>query len=322
MDLSQVELLEMYRQMRTIRTFEDRLHLEISEGNVPGFSHLYAGEEASAVGVCSHLDDTDYIGSTHRGHGHCIAKGCDVKAMMKEIFAKRDGLCGGKGGSMHIADFDRGMMGANAIVGGSAPSAVGAALSAKTLKTGAVAIAFMGEGGTNEGAALESFNLASVWKLPVVFVVEDNGYAESTSSNWAVAGDQLDRAKGFNIPGWRVEEGHDVLQVCATAGEAIDHARGDGEPALLHLQVPRFYSHYEGDPGTYRPRNEVKELRKNKCCLKTFRARAEKEKLVDLNELDRIDSVAEVLVEEAVEEAKAAPSPTEGDLLTNVYTSY
>ena len=320
--MSQTELFEMYRQMRTIRTFEDRLHLEIAEGNVPGFSHLYAGEEASAVGVCSHLDDSDYIGSTHRGHGHCIAKGCDVKAMMKEIFAKRDGLCGGKGGSMHIADFDKGMMGANAIVGGSAPSAVGAALTAKTLKTGAVAVAFMGEGGTNEGAALESFNLASVWKLPVVFVVEDNGYAESTSSAWAVAGDQLDRAKGFNIQGWRVDEGHDLLQVHETAGEVIAHARSGAGPALFHVRVPRFYSHYEGDPGTYRPRNEVGELRKNRCCLKTFRARVEADKLADLKELDRIDSAAETLIDEAVEEAKASPSPTEGDLLTNVYTTY
>jgi pyruvate dehydrogenase E1 component alpha subunit len=322
MDLSRNQLLEMYRQMRTIRSFEDRLHLEISEGNVPGFSHLYAGEEASAVGVCAHLALTDYIGSTHRGHGHCIAKGCDVKGMMKEIFAKRDGLCGGKGGSMHIADFDKGMMGANAIVGGSAPSAVGAALTAKTLKTGAVAVAFMGEGGTNEGAALESLNLASVWQLPVVFVVEDNGYTESTSSKWAVAGDQLERAKGFNIPGWRVAEGDDLLQVYETAGEAIGHARDGSGPALLHLLVPRFYSHYEGDPGTYRPRNEVKELRQNKDCLKTFRARAEKEALVDLTELDRIDGDAEALIEAAVEEAKAAPAPTAGDLLTNVYTTY
>ena len=241
---------------------------------------------------------------------------------MKEIFAKREGLCGGKGGSMHIADFDKGMMGANAIVGGSAPSAVGAALTAKVLKTGAVAIAFMGEGGTNEGAALESFNLASVWQLPVIFVVEDNGYTESTSSAWAVAGDQLDRAKGFNIPGWRVEEGHDVMQVFETAGKVIENARSGAGPALFHVQVPRFYSHYEGDPGTYRPRNEVKELRKNRCCLKTFRTRAETEKLVDMHDLDRIDVAAETLIDEAVAEAKAAPSPTEGDLLTNVYTSY
>ena len=322
MDLSQEQLLEMYRQMRTIRAFEERVHFEIADGTVPGFVHLYAGEESSAVGVCAHLSATDQIGSTHRGHGHCIAKGCDVKGMMKEIYAKKDGLCGGKGGSMHIADFDKGMMGANAIVGGSAPLAVGAALSAKTLKTGGIAVAFMGEGSTNEGAAMESLNLASVWQLPVVFVVEDNGYTESTASSWAVAGDQLDRARAFNIPGWRVEEGHDVLQVYDTAAEAVDQARSGSGPALLHIKVPRYYAHYEGDPGTYRPQGEVKRLRQEKDCLKTFRARAAAEKLLDLAALDRIDEGAEALIEEAVAEAKAAPSPTPDDLLTNVYATY
>ena len=180
--------------------FEDAVHDEFAAGGIPGFVHLYAGEEASAVGFMMHLNDRIYIASTHRGHGHCIAKGCDVKGMMKEIFGRKDGLCGGKGGSMHIADLDKGMMGANGIVGGGPPLVCGAALSAKTLKTGGVAIAFVGDGGSNQGTTLESYNLAKVWNLPAVFVVEDNRYAESTASAWSVGGSQLERAKGFGMP--------------------------------------------------------------------------------------------------------------------------
>ena len=170
MQLSREELLKAYRQMRLIREFEDTVHEEFSAGNIPGFVHLYAGEEASGVGVCLHLSDKDCIASTHRGHGHCIAKGCDPKAMMAEIFGRKDGLCGGKGGSMHIADLSKGMMGANGIVGGGPPLICGAALSAKTLKTGGVAIAFVGYGGSNQGTTAESLNLAKVWNLPAIFV--------------------------------------------------------------------------------------------------------------------------------------------------------
>src|SRR5688500_10042136 len=162
--------------MPLIRAFEQAVHVEFSAGNIPGFVHLYAGEEASGVGVCSHLDERDAIASTHRGHGHCIAKGCDPEAMMKEIFGRRDGLCGGKGGSMHIADLSKGMLGANGIVGAGAPLACGAALSAKQRRVGGVAVAFVGDGGSNQGTTLESYNLARVWNLPVLFVVEDNGY--------------------------------------------------------------------------------------------------------------------------------------------------
>ena len=154
------------------------MHDEFSAGNIPGFVHLYAGEEASGVGVCMHLDDRDAIASTHRGHGHCIAKGCDIDGMMHEIFGRKDGLCGGKGGSMHIADLSKGMLGANGIVGAGAPLVCGAALTAKTLKTGGVGVCFYGDGASNQGAVLESYNLAKIWNLPMVFVAEDNGYAE------------------------------------------------------------------------------------------------------------------------------------------------
>ena len=182
MQIDPDQLLRAYRTMRTIREFEERLHIEFATGEIPGFVHLYAGEEACAVGVCMHLTERDKIASTHRGHGHCIAKGCDLSGMMSEIYGRKTGLCGGKGGSMHIADFSKGMLGANGIVGGGPPLVCGAALTAKVMKTGGVAIAFLGDGASNQGTTLESYNLASIWKLPAIFVVEDNGYAESTAS--------------------------------------------------------------------------------------------------------------------------------------------
>ncbi len=178
MQLSHESLIQSYRAMTTIRRFEERVQEEFSKGNIPGFVHLYAGQEASAVGVCSHLGPRDHIASTHRGHGHSIAKGCDVTGMMMELFAKQDGLCGGKGGSMHIADLDQGMLGANGIVGGGPPLVVGAALTAKTLNTGNVAVSFTGDGGSNQGTTFEAMNMAVVLNLPAIFVFENNGYGE------------------------------------------------------------------------------------------------------------------------------------------------
>ena len=210
--LTRSELETAYRLMRTIREFEERLHLEFESGEIPGFVHLYAGEEASAVGVCMNLAETDRIASTHRGHGHSIAKGCDVKAMMKEIYGRVGGLCQGKGGSMHIADFSKGMMGANGIVGGGPPLACGAALSAKTLGTGGVAVAFVGDGGANQGTTAEALCLAAVWELPVIFVVEDNGYGQMNASSWALSGDLVTRAEGFGVAARRVC-GHNFFAV-------------------------------------------------------------------------------------------------------------
>ncbi len=182
--LSTDQLLHAYRVMRTIRAFEERLHVEFATGEIPGFVHLYAGEEASAAGVMAHLRDDDCIASTHRGHGHCIAKGVDVHGMMAEIYGKKTGVCQGKGGSMHIADLEKGMLGANGIVGAGAPLAAGSALAAKLKGSDAVAVAFFGDGGSNEGAVFEAMNLAAVWNLPCLFVAENNGYAEATAANW------------------------------------------------------------------------------------------------------------------------------------------
>jgi pyruvate dehydrogenase E1 component alpha subunit len=321
LQLSRDELTKAYTQMRTIRAFEDRVHDEFAAGKLPGFVHLYAGEEASAVGVCLHLGDKDRIGSTHRGHGHCIAKGCDVKGMMKELFGRRDGLCGGKGGSMHIADMAKGMMGANGIVGGGPPLICGAALSAKTLKTGGVAVAFVGDGGSNQGTTLESYNLARVWNLPVIFVVEDNGYAESTASAWSVGGSQMKRAEAFGMPGHEVD-GHDFFAVYEAAGEAIDRARAGDGPSLLHVKLNRYYGHFEGDAMTYRADGEVARLRRDSDCLKAFRQRVTETGLLEPAALDAIDGQVASLIDAAVSEAESGPPPTVDDLLTDVYVSY
>jgi TPP-dependent pyruvate/acetoin dehydrogenase alpha subunit len=319
--LSRDELLKAYRQMRTIRAFEDAVHEEFSAGNIPGFVHLYAGEEASGVGFCLHLNDRDRIASTHRGHGHCIAKGCDVEAMMKEIFGRKDGLCGGKGGSMHIADLSKGMLGANGIVGGGPPLICGAALSAKTLKTGGVAIAFVGDGGSNQGTTLESMNLAKAWNLPVIFVFEDNGYAESTASSWSVSGDLVERGKAYGIPSRRVD-GHDFFEVWDAAREAIERARAGEGPSVIHVKLARYYGHFEGDAMTYRAPGEIDKLKAEKDCLKIFRQRVTEAGLLEGDQLEAIDREVKSLIEQAVAEAKAAPPPTEADLLTDVYATY
>jgi acetoin:2,6-dichlorophenolindophenol oxidoreductase subunit alpha len=319
--LSREDLLKAYHQMRTIREFEERVHEEFSAGNIPGFVHLYAGEEASGVGFCMHLTDVDRIASTHRGHGHSIAKGCDTRAMMFEIFGRKDGLCGGKGGSMHIADLEKGMMGANGIVGGGPPLICGAALTAKTLKTGGVAIAFVGDGGSNQGTTFESYNLAKVWNLPAIFVVEDNGYAESTASAWSVGGSQLGRAEGFGMPGHEVD-GSDFFAVHEVAREVIERAREGGGPSLVHVRLNRYFGHFEGDAMTYRGPDEVAQLRATKDPLQIFRQRVTEAALLEADELDRIDREVKSHIDQVTTEAKASPMPTERDLLTDVYVSY
>lgn len=322
MKIDREKLLDGYRLMRTIREFEERVHREFAAGGIPGFVHLYAGEETAAVGVCQQLSDADYIGSTHRGHGHCIAKGCDVIGMMKEIYGREGGLCGGKGGSMHIADLDKGMLGANGIVGGGAPLACGAALSAKTLKTGGVAVAFFGDGAFNQGTTLESMNFARVYDLPVLFVLEDNGYAESTSSSWSIGGHHpVRRAAGFGIEGVRVD-GHDYFAVYRAAEEAVAAMRAGQGPRFIHIEFTRYYGHFEGDASTYKPPGQVKEERTYLDPLKFFRARATIGNMLKAEELDAIDGDVAALVERAVSEAKAAPPPDLATLTTDVYLSY
>ncbi|MGW4483940.1 thiamine pyrophosphate-dependent dehydrogenase E1 component subunit alpha [Amycolatopsis sp. NPDC004368] len=314
-------LLEAYRTMRTIRAFEERVHEEFATGDIPGFVHLYAGEEASATGVCRHLDNRDTIASTHRGHGHCIAKGVDVKAMMAEIYGRTTGSCHGKGGSMHIADLSKGMLGANGIVGGGPPLICGTALAAKQQGTGGVGVAFFGDGASNQGTTLEALNLASVWNLPALFVAENNGYAEATSSTWSVASDNIaDRAAGFGMPGVIVD-GYDFFAVTEAAGEAIERARAGGGPTLLEVKFTRYFGHFEGDQQSYRA-DEVAHARENLDCLKRFRTRVVESGELTPESLDRIDAEVAKLVDEAVTEAQAAPKPARADLETDVYVSY
>jgi acetoin:2,6-dichlorophenolindophenol oxidoreductase subunit alpha len=320
---SKEQLLEWYRTLRTIREFEERLHKEFATGEIPGFVHLYAGEEAIATGVIAHLRPDDYIASTHRGHGHAIAKGCDVGAMMLEIYGKRDGLCHGKGGSMHIADVDKGMLGANGIVGGGPPMICGVGLSAKVRGTDQVGVSFTGDGGSNQGTFLESLNLAAVWHLPCVFVVENNGYAEATSVKFhAGAGtDIVKRADGFGLPGV-VVDGHDLFAVHEAAGEAIARARAGGGPSLIECRVNRYYGHFEGDQQTYRAPGEVDEIRRTRDCLELFTRRVTSAGLVDAEELRQLDEAVGRLIDDAVATAKAAADPEPADLLTDVYVRY
>ncbi len=319
--LEKTQLLDAFSRMRTIREFEDRIHVKNQAGEVPGFIHLSAGQEASAVGICMHLSEDDHITSTHRGHGHSIAKGCDVVAMMDEIYAKRSGLCGGKGGSMHMADLSKGMIGANGIVGAGVPLAAGAALKSHVLGLDRVAVAFFGDGAVNEGATLETMNLAKVLNLPLIFAMEDNGYGEATPSSYAIAGDVVERAAGFDLQTYQVD-GHDFFAVHATAGKAIADARAGKGPAFLHISLSRYYGHFEGDAASYRPEGEVASVKSERDCLMLFRQHAVAGGQVTDAELDEVESQVVARLDDAIEHAIAAAPPVEKDLLTDVYVAY
>jgi pyruvate dehydrogenase E1 component alpha subunit len=320
--LSREELIRAYRSMMTIRRFEERVQEEFSKGGIPGFVHLYAGEEASAVGVCTHLGAKDYIASTHRGHGHSIAKGCDVKGMMRELFGKKGGLCGGKGGSMHIADLDQGMLGANGIVGGGPPLVIGAALTAKTLGTGTVGVCFSGDGASNQGTTFEALNMAVVLKLPAIFIFENNQYGEGTGVAYHLGSkDIAGRAAGFGLPAVKVN-GDNFFEVHEAAHEAIERARNGGGPSAIEVDTCRFYGHHSGDAQLYRGKDEVRNLREERDCLKHFRTRVSEAALLEPDALDAVDSEVNSLIEEAIAEARAAEPPDASELLTHVYVSY
>ena len=322
MQLSHQALLKAYRSMATIRRFEERVQDEFSKGGIPGFVHLYAGQEASAVGVCSHLGPRDYIASTHRGHGHSIAKGCDVTGMMLELFAKQGGLCGGKGGSMHIADLDQGMLGANGIVGGGPPLVIGAALTAKTLKTGNVAVSFTGDGGSNQGTTFEAMNMAVVLKLPAIFVFENNGYGGYTGASYAVGcHDIAGRAAGFGMPAVKAN-GDDFFNVHEAAREAIERARDGGGPSAIEVDTCRFYGHHSGDAQLYRGKDEVRRLRDERDCLKHFRRRVTEAGLLEVHDLDGVDAEVADLIDQAVAAAREGEPPQSAALLTDVYVLY
>ena len=322
MQLAREELEQAYRQMKTIRDFEDHLHREIAKGTIGGFTHLYGGQEAIAVGVCENLKDTDYITSTHRGHGHCIAKGCDVKGMMKELYGRADGLCKGKGGSMHVADMDVGMLGANGIVGGGPPLATGAALAAKLDGNGGVALSFGGDGSCNQGPVFESMNIAAILKLPSIYVYENNRYSEHTGSSYVIASESIDsRVEGFGIHTVKAN-GFDFFEVHEVMKELIALAREGKGPCAVEFETTRFYGHFEGDPQNYRGPDEVKNDRENNDCVKIFRSKVTEAGLLTDEDLDKIDNEVNELIELSAEEAAAAPVPSPEEVTTDVYVSY
>ena len=320
--LNREALLQAYRTMRVIRDFEERVHVDFATGEIPGFVHLYAGEEASATGICMHLNRKDYIASTHRGHGHCIAKGVDPVGMMAEIWGKATGTCKGKGGSMHIADLEVGMLGANGIVGGGGPLICGTALASKIRGENNVGVCFFGDGASNQGTIFEAMNLASVWKLPVIFVAENNGYAEATSSTFSVAVENIaDRASAFGMPGVIVD-GFDFFAVYEAAGEAIKRAREGGGPTLLEVKLSRYYGHFEGDQQTYRAPGEVQKLRETKDCLMQFAKRVTSRGELTMADIEAIDREVKAMIDDSVVKAKADPLPPPEALMADVYISY
>jgi acetoin:2,6-dichlorophenolindophenol oxidoreductase subunit alpha len=317
-DLKKEKLTEMFRKMLEIRLFEEKVFELYGQNLVPGTIHLYAGEEAVAVGVCSALERDDYITSTHRGHGHCIAKGADLKRTMAEILGKETGYCKGKGGSMHIADFSIGMLGATAVVGAGLPIAVGAGLSAKLRKTDQVTACFFGEGASNQGTFHESLNLASVWKLPVVFICENNLYAMGTKQSLVMAIENVaDRAAGYGIPGVTID-GNDVLAVYDCTRTAVERARKGEGPTLIECKTYRHKGHSRVDSAKYRPREEVEEwLRRDP--IKRFREKLLQTNMVTEAEIGQIASQVADKIEEAVKFATQSPYPAPEEALEDVY---
>ncbi|MEE8670523.1 MAG: thiamine pyrophosphate-dependent dehydrogenase E1 component subunit alpha [Heyndrickxia coagulans] len=312
----------MLQKMFEIRKFEDKVHEVFATGILPGFVHLYAGEEAVAVDVCAHLDDQDMITSTHRGHGHCIAKGCDLKGMMAEIYGKATGLCKGKGGSMHIADLDKGMLGANGIVGGGFPLACGAALTAKYKKTNNVSVCFFGDGANNHGTFHEGINLAAVWKLPVIFVAENNGYGEATPFHYASSCKTIaDRAVAYDIPGVRVD-GKDIVAVYQAAKEAVERARNGEGPSLIECVTYRNYGHFEGDAQTYKAEAEKAKQLNEKDAIVQFKKFVLEQNLLSEADINSLEQKVEQEIEEAVKFGEDSPYPDPTELLKDVYVSY
>lgn len=312
--------LDVYRQMVRIRTFEESAAELYRGGQLPGFLHSSVGQEAVAVGACVSLDAGDVIASTHRGHGHVIAKGARLDRMMAELFGKETGYCRGKGGSMHIADADLGILGANGIVGAGIPIAVGAALAFRLRKEARVAVAFFGDGATNTGAFHEGLNLAAAWELPCVFVCENNEYAESTPRRvHQRVQDIATRALAYGMPGVTVD-GMDVFAVSEAVGEAVRRARQGGGPALVEARTYRFSGHHLADPGTsYRTREEV-EMHRRRDPIVLCRERIVGEGLATSAELEAIEGAAAGEVEEAIRFARESPSPRVESALEDLYS--
>lgn len=305
--------------MTKIRAFEKNIESLSLNGEIPGFVHLYIGEEAIATGVCANLTDRDYIESTHRGHGHTIAKGADINRMMAEIFGRETGFCRGKGGSMHIADFNVGMLGANGVVGGGYNLAVGAALAIKYQKRKDVSVVFFGDGASNRGTFHEAANFASVFELPVIFVCENNQWASTTPYRTTTSVENIaDRAVGYNMPGVIVD-GNDVFKVYEAAKKAVERARQGRGPTLIEAKTYRIKGHFVGDPEKYRTKEEVKEQFDKNDPIKNFEEKVLDKKLMTREEMDKIKAAADKSLEEAMKYAKDSPFPDPSELYEDLY---
>ncbi|MGD8506002.1 MAG: pyruvate dehydrogenase (acetyl-transferring) E1 component subunit alpha [Candidatus Bathyarchaeota archaeon] len=312
------KLIEMYRHMLRIRHFEEKVYELYGQNLVPGTIHLYVGQEAVAVGVCANLRRDDYITSTHRGHGHCIAKGADLRKVMAEILGKKNGYCKGKGGSMHIADFSIGMLGATAVVGAGIPIAVGAGLSIKLRGTDQVTAGFFGDGASNQGTFHESINMAAIWSLPVIFVCENNLYAMGTRQTTVMKIERIaDRAAAYGIPGVTVD-GNDVIAVYEATHKAVNRARHGEGPTLIECQTYRHKGHSRFDPATYRPKAEVEEWLKRDP-ISRLKAKLQKMELLTEQEDEKMEREVVLAVEKAVKFAIESPFPAPEDALENVY---
>jgi len=318
MDIPREKLLLMYERMLKVRHFEDRVKDLFAAGEMPGFVHLYLGQEAVAVGACAPLNDDDYITSTHRGHGHIIAKGGDMKLMMAELYGKATGYNKGKGGSMHIADPRLGILGANGIVGAGLPIATGAGLSAKLRKSGQVAVCFFGDGASNQGTFHESINIAAAFDLPVVYVCENNLYAVGTrQSDVRRVEDIADRGVGYAIPGLAID-GNDVIAVYEACKEAVDRARAGMGPTLIECKTYRWRTHFEGEPDTYRPPEEVDAWLKREP-IAPYRKNLIEQGILTEAQATRIEADVLEELDSAVEFARKSPIPEPESALEDLW---
>lgn len=319
MDFNKDLAKDFYRTMWKIRLFEEAVEQLFLDGEIPGFVHLYIGEEAIATGVCANLRNTDYIESTHRGHGHTLAKGADVNRAMAEIFGKSTGFCKGKGGSMHIADFSVGMLGANGVVGGGFNLAAGAALAIQYQKRDDVSVVFFGDGASNRGTFHEAANLAAVWKLPVIFVCENNGWASTTPHTTQTSVDNIsDRAVGYGMPSVIVD-GDDAFAVYEATKEAVNRARQGEGPTFVECKTYRVKGHFVGDPEMYRTKEEVQARVDKSDPIINFEKKVLENKFLTRKELDDIKLEMEKAIEDSLEFARTSPYPAVEELYTDIY---
>ncbi|MFX0003602.1 MAG: thiamine pyrophosphate-dependent dehydrogenase E1 component subunit alpha [Candidatus Hodarchaeota archaeon] len=316
-EMSHDELINLYKKMVLIREFEQRIKKDAGKIKSP-LVHTYIGEEAIAVGACAAINDGDYITSTHRGHGHFIAKGGDINSLMAEIYGKEGGICKGRGGSMHVADFSKNMLGANGIVGAGPPLALGVALASKMRNEGKVVLTFFGDGAANQGMLHESMNLAAIWKLPVIFVLENNQYGWSTPANYASPIEHLSiRAQGYGMKGITID-GNDVIEVFKTIKEAVDLARKGGGPTLVECKTFRWDGQTTMDADKYRS-NEEKEEWRRKCPIEAFKIKLIKGEVIDRAIIQKIEEETLEQIELSFKSTKKSPKPDSNTVLDDIF---